>query len=81
MTGGITSFGIALFWQKAIEFFTKSIIYFLTYREECLFNSEYRIVLLTCFADLFQIGQNMDCWVTVRCASQMTGGQGLLTVV
>ena len=27
----ITLFGMALFWQKAIEFFTKFIIHFLTY--------------------------------------------------
>ena len=37
----ITLYGMALFWQKAIEFFTKFIIHFLTYRVECLFNSEY----------------------------------------
>ena len=30
----ITLFGMALFWQKAIEFFTKFIINFLTYRVE-----------------------------------------------
>ena len=30
----ITLFGMALFWQKAIEFFTKFIIRFLTYRVE-----------------------------------------------
>ena len=39
MTGEVTDkfnevalFGMALFWQKAIEFFTKFIIHFLTYR-------------------------------------------------
>ena len=39
MTGEVTDkfnavalFGMALFWQKAIEFFTKCIIHFLTYR-------------------------------------------------
>ena len=38
----ISLFGMALFWQKAIEFFTKFIIRFLTYRvEERLFNSEF----------------------------------------
>ena len=37
----ITLFGMALFWQKAIEFFTKFIIHFLTYRVERLFNSEF----------------------------------------
>ena len=41
---GITLFGMALFWQKAIEFFTKFIIHFLTYRVERLFNSEQRNV-------------------------------------
>ena len=33
----ITLFGMALFWQKAIEFFTKFMIHFLTYRVERLF--------------------------------------------
>ena len=37
----ITFFGMALFWQKAIEFFTKFLIHFLTYRVECLFNLEF----------------------------------------
>ena len=37
----ITLIGMALFWQKAIEFLTKFIIHFLTYRAECLFNSEF----------------------------------------
>ena len=37
----VTLFGMALFWQKAIEFFTKFIIHFLTYRVERLFNSEF----------------------------------------
>ena len=37
----ITLFGMALFWQKATEFFAKFIIHFLTYRVECLFNSEF----------------------------------------
>ena len=36
----ITLFRMALFWQKAIEFFIKFTIRFLTYRVECLFNSE-----------------------------------------
>ena len=35
----ITLFGMALFWQKAIEFFTKFIIYFLAYRVERLFKA------------------------------------------
>ena len=37
----ITLFGMALFWQKAIEFCTKFVIHFLTYRVERLFNSEF----------------------------------------
>ena len=37
----IALFGMALFWQKAIEFFTKFIIHFLTYRVKRLFNSEF----------------------------------------
>ena len=37
----ITLFGMALFSQKAIEFLTKYIIHFLTYRVERLFNSEF----------------------------------------
>ena len=37
----ITLIGMALFWQKAIEFFTKFVIHFLTYRAERLFNSEF----------------------------------------
>ena len=37
----ITLIGMALFWQKAIEFFTKFIIHFLTYRAERLFNWEF----------------------------------------
>ena len=37
----IILFGMALFWQKATEFFTKFIIHFLTYRVERLFNPEF----------------------------------------
>ena len=37
----ITLFGMALFWQKAIEFFIEFIIHFLTYRVEHLFNLEF----------------------------------------
>ena len=32
----ITSLGMALFWQKAIDFFTKFMIHFLAYRVERL---------------------------------------------
>ena len=42
----ITLLGMALFWQKAIEFFTKFIIHFLTYRAERLFNSEFYSLLV-----------------------------------
>ena len=42
----ITLLEMALFWQKAIEFFTKFIIHFLTYRVECLFNSEFYCLLV-----------------------------------
>ena len=37
----ITLFGMALFWQKAIDIFTKFIIHLLTYRVERLFNLEF----------------------------------------
>ena len=42
----IAFFGMALFWQKAIEFFTKFIIHFLTYGVERLFNSELYCLLV-----------------------------------
>ena len=42
----ITLFGMALFWQKAVEFFTKFIIHFLTYRAECLFSPEFYCLLV-----------------------------------
>ena len=42
----ITLFEMALFWQKAIEFFTKFIIQFLTYRAECLFIPEFYSLLV-----------------------------------
>ena len=71
----ITLFGMALFWQKAIEVFTKFIIHFLAYRVECLFNSEFYCLLV------FEIGRNMDCWVTGQCAAKLMGGRGLLMVV
>ena len=53
MTGEVTDrfneiilFGMTLFWQKAIEVFTKLIIHFLAYRVECLFNSEFYYLLV-----------------------------------
>ena len=83
MIGEVTDrfnvFGMALFWQKAIEIFTKFAIHFLSYRVERLFNPE--VLLLTCFTDFFQIGRNMDCWVTGRCAAKLIGGRGLLMVL
>ena len=42
----ITLLGMALFWQKAIEIFTKFMIHFLTYRVERLFNSEFYCLAL-----------------------------------
>ena len=48
MTGEVTDrfneinlIGMALFWQKVIEFFIKFMVHFLTYRAERLFNSEF----------------------------------------
>ena len=43
---GMTLFGMILFWQKAIEVFTSLIIHFLTYKVECLFNSEFYYLLV-----------------------------------
>ena len=48
----ITLFGMALFWQKAIEIFTKFIIHFLTYRVERLFNSEFYCMALNSLQNL-----------------------------
>ena len=42
----ITLFGMALLWQKAVEFFTKFMIHFLTYRAECLFSPEFYCLLV-----------------------------------
>ena len=58
---GITLFRTALFWQKAIEYFTKFIIYFLTDKEKRLFYSGFYclLVLLISFRRW-----NMDRWVT-----------------
>ena len=53
----ITLLGMALFWQKASEFFTKFIIHFPTYRVERLFNTEFYCLLVL---QIFQIGRNMD---------------------
>ena len=36
----ITLFGMALFWQKAVELFIEFIIHFLTYRVERLFKGQ-----------------------------------------
>ena len=72
---GITLFGMAIFWQKAIEFFAKFIIHFLTYRVERLLISEFYCLLV------LQIEPNMDCWVIGRRAVQLIDGRGLLMVV
>ena len=69
----ITLFGMTLFWQKAIEVFTKFIIHFLAYIE-CLFNSEFYYLLV------LQISFRFDCWVAGRCAAKLMGGRGLLMV-
>ena len=43
---GIILFGMALFWQNAIEFFPNLTIHFLIYRVEHLFNSEFYCLLV-----------------------------------
>ena len=48
----ITLFGMALFWQKATEIFTKFIIHFLTYRVERLFNSKFYFLALNSLQNL-----------------------------
>ena len=68
-------------WQKAIELFTKFIIHFLTYRAEYLFSPEFT-AYFTCSTDLFQIGWNMNCWVTGPCAlATLISGRKLLMVL
>ena len=49
----ITFLGIALFWQKAIEFFTEFMIHFLTYTVERLFNPESYCLLVLQFSFKF----------------------------
>ena len=58
----VTLFGMALFWQKAIEFFTKFIIHFLTYRAERLFNSEFYCLLVLLFrvGGIWIVGSQVD---------------------
>ena len=60
----ITLFGMALFWQKAIEFFTKFIIHLLIYRVEHLFNSKFYclLVLQTSFrlGGIWIVGSQVD---------------------
>ena len=71
----ITLFGTALFWQKAIEIFTKFIIHFLTYRVECLFNSEcYCLLVLQISFRLgrmwivgSQVNAQLNSWVAKDC--------------
>ena len=75
----INLFGMALFWQKAIEILTKFIIHFLTYKVERLFNSEFYGLLVLQIS--FKLAENMDCWVTGQCAAELIGGQGLTSHV
>ena len=55
---------MALFWQKAIEFFTKFIIYFFAYRVERLYNSEfYCLLVLQSLSDwrgIWIVGSQVD---------------------
>ena len=48
----IILFGMASFWQKAIEFFTKFIIHFLICRAECLFSLEFYCLLYLFYRSL-----------------------------
>ena len=61
---GITLFGMALFWQKTIEYFAKFVIHFLTYRVECSFNSKFYclLVLLISFrlCGIWIVGSQVD---------------------
>ena len=66
---GITLFGIALFWQKAIGYFTKCIIHFVTNEVERLFYSGFYCLLS------FKPGWNVDCWVAGRSASRPIAGR------
>ena len=59
----ITLLGMALFWQKAIEFFAKFIIHFLTYRVERLFNSEFYCLLVLQIS--FRLGGIWMVWSQV----------------
>ena len=75
---GITLFRIALFWQKAIEYFTKLTIDFLTDKGECLFYMGFYRLLVLLIS--FRPGWNVDCWVAGRCTTRLIGGRGLLMV-
>ena len=74
---GITLFGIALFWQKAIEFFTNFIIHFLTYRVECLFNSKFYCLLVLQISfrlgGIWIVGSHVDAQPTDRWPSIADG--------
>ena len=53
----ITLFGMALFWQKAIKFFTKFIIHFLTYRVDAYLTQNFTAYLLyRSFSDWAEVG-------------------------
>ena len=46
-----------------------------SHRVERLFDLEF--YCLDSLTDLFQIGRDMDCWVTGRHAAKLIGGRGL----
>ena len=77
----ITLFGMALFWQKATEFFTKFIIHYLTYRVERLFNPEFFCLLVLQISfrlgGIWIVGSQVDWGRSMRHASKLIGGRGL----
>ena len=78
----ITLFGMALFWQKATEFFTKFIIHYLTYRVERLLTrnfSAYLFYIQISFrlGGVWIVGSQVDWGRSMRCASELIGGRGL----
>ena len=68
---GIPLSGMVLFWQKAVEYFTKFIIHFLTYKVEHLFNSDFYclLVFLISFrlAEIWILGSQIDAQPTDQC--------------
>ena len=81
----ITLFGMALFWQKAIKFFTKFIIHFLTYRAERLltrnftawqkaiefFTNCHKIHFLTYRVEPAYLSRNFAAYLFYRCLSDI----------